>query len=1273
MAYFNYRNLDPTEFEALAKDIMERLLGRRLFRYGQGKDGGIDLCDDIKEKHIIVQCKKYQQGSFDSLYSVLNREEKPKIDNLNPKPERYYVFTSLELLPQQKQRILELFQEYMEESCIVDGITINNFFRDEQNHDLIPRNIKLFRYFPENYQYSPDDLSQIEENRLYDRLFSIFENDRKNHPSIRMMDPDPLLFPKGLPEILSDGRYAVEEQEDPRAIRDMIQESWKREDHRHILLIGEGGIGKTVAMLTLSEEDWFKKLGIPVIYVPLQRLDPFKGDLNRYIKEKIGSNNFERCIDLANGNLKGHPRLLLLLDGFNEIPDKYKKDAGKYIREWMERPGIQIITTSRLGFFLENSFSKYRLQPLPYSTVRSFLLTAGIKEEQLPGQNDKIWDVINVPLILTLYTQIEKVRETANHSASVLEWKDPNNAAHIIWDYLQIELYRYIEKDDSTYSTIQYATAILAIAPYVCCQMSRQNKFYIKREEFHNCIHEAMSFYTAHQELTSRQILKLRQKYAPYQKEDLFQEDNMEKYARILIDNMALFQEQESVDENRCLIYTYSLAHQNFRDAFASFFICSSLLKETDRREKKRLLDYADYSVKKYIIDHLSDDEMISIWNRHREEEPEDGYITWILMELIGLKRNYDYREIDFSNIDLSITNVHRLLSYRVDICPLPTDEKRFNKTKISINSLLPDGHSSSISSVAFSPDGRTLASITQNTVQLWNLENGNHVALELFSDDIINVAFTSNNKLVACCNSDDSLEVWECNLEDGKCRIIDTISKNFYFAKDRLNIQFSLDGKKMVFFVHSTIYIRYPYENKTRKIKKLFPGAVHLCLSLSSNGENLAYCICDHHIGICNIEKDEHIDLGRDTNYSRIVILSQDGKQLFSASLFNSIVVRNLDTGEIREMYNDSTITNMAVSPDGRQVATTSGGTISLWDTQSGECHELFTIDEHISSISYSPDGRYLAYGMYDGSVKIQDLVRDENRFIIRRSFRYEDSFCFHRGSGEIVGRLYDGRICVYNTVSGETETINNDCREKIFFDLINCLAYSSNGIDLVCGLNDGTVRRWNLKSGKYNILTGLGNIVSIACSKNGKILCGSSDNNVWLCDIFNNKIIHLGMLYGYGVGCYTIICVAFSPDERQVACLSEYHEDDYFCCHDEVDIWDLEDLKHCNVIAHSDSIEIQVGIIRSDDEIDWILKMKQSYQSKGLNKIAYSPEGEQMAIASSDDGLLYIKNIKDNNQTTERRFFIIPHLNLCGANFKLSIIDKHDKELFLMAGARV
>lgn len=152
MAYFNYRNLDPTEFEALALDVMQRLLGYRLFRYAQGKDGGIDLCDNISEKRIVVQCKKYQQGSYSNLLSVLKNDEKPKLAKMNPRPEKYYVFTSLELLQQQKKEILDLFQVYMEdESFIVDGIAINDFFRKEKNHDLINKNIKLFVSFPENY------------------------------------------------------------------------------------------------------------------------------------------------------------------------------------------------------------------------------------------------------------------------------------------------------------------------------------------------------------------------------------------------------------------------------------------------------------------------------------------------------------------------------------------------------------------------------------------------------------------------------------------------------------------------------------------------------------------------------------------------------------------------------------------------------------------------------------------------------------------------------------------------------------------------------------------------------------------------------------------------------------------------------------------------------------------------------------------------------------------------------------------------------------------
>ena len=854
MAYYNFRNLDPTEFEALAKDVMERLLGCSLNRYGPGQDDGIDLCDD--KKRIVVQCKRYQQGSFDKLYSVLKREEKPKIDKLDPRPEKYYIFTSLELLPQQKQKILDLFQEYMEgESCIVDGIAINDFFRDEQNHDLISRNIKLFLSFPENYQYSPADLSQIEANRLYDQLFSIFENDRKNHPSIRMMDPDPLLFPMGLPEVLSDGRFAVEKEEAPQPIKDMILDSWKREDYRHILLIGEGGIGKTVAMLTLPVEDWFKELEIPVIYVPLQKLDAFKGDLNRYIREKIGSDNYERCIELSNISPEGQPRLLLLLDGFNEIPDEYKKDAAKYIREWMERPGIQIITTSRLGFFLENSFSKYRLQPLPYDTVRSFLLSAGIKEEQLPRQSDRIWEVINISLMLTMYLQIEKTVETIRHSpsASILEWKKPDNAGHIIWDYLQMELYRCIQRDDTVHSAVHYATAILAIAPYVCCQMSRRNKFYITREIFHKLIREALAFYASHQDLLGSQILKVRDELDPYNQEKLFREENADRYERILVDNIALFQAQIIGPEKEVL----SLMHKNFRDALAAFFICSCLSRTPDVNEKKALLNQADYFVKEYMAEYFSDEELVFIWDRHRKEEPEDGQITFILLDLIGRQRDYDYRELDFSGLDLTSTNIHSLLSRRLDICPLPSDSKRFERTKISLDCLTPTGHAGRVRRIAFSPDGRHLTSgSSDRTVRIWDLESGESRVLEGHAGGVNSIAFSPDGRQLASGSSDRTLRVWD--LASGESRVL-----------------------------------------------RGHAGGVN-SVAFSPDGRYFASGSTDRTVRIWDIENGESRVLRGHADWIRSVAFSPDGMRLASGSSDRTVRIWDIETETFRELWKD-------------------------------------------------------------------------------------------------------------------------------------------------------------------------------------------------------------------------------------------------------------------------------------------------------------------------------------------------------------------------------
>ena len=156
MGRLNYNNVDPIEFEALAKDVMSRRLGVSLNRYGVGKDGGIDLSDDSLNPTIIVQCKRYDSSS--SATDVLVKERE-KIDKYGPSLKQYYVFTSASLLPQQIAKIRDAFGSYMvSDDNIVYNEKIEDFFNEQKNADIMEKHLKLFVSFPDWYRYegSPD-------------------------------------------------------------------------------------------------------------------------------------------------------------------------------------------------------------------------------------------------------------------------------------------------------------------------------------------------------------------------------------------------------------------------------------------------------------------------------------------------------------------------------------------------------------------------------------------------------------------------------------------------------------------------------------------------------------------------------------------------------------------------------------------------------------------------------------------------------------------------------------------------------------------------------------------------------------------------------------------------------------------------------------------------------------------------------------------------------------------------------------------------------------
>ena len=138
----NYANLNDMEFEALCRDIMERILGVSLRRFGPGKDGGVDLTDDVSTKTVVVQVKHYRNSPIDQLVRSL-KNELPKVKKL--KPQKYYICCSRDLGVENVRVLYEHFSTYMDsDRHILTLIEIDAFLHQEANRDILKRHFKLW-------------------------------------------------------------------------------------------------------------------------------------------------------------------------------------------------------------------------------------------------------------------------------------------------------------------------------------------------------------------------------------------------------------------------------------------------------------------------------------------------------------------------------------------------------------------------------------------------------------------------------------------------------------------------------------------------------------------------------------------------------------------------------------------------------------------------------------------------------------------------------------------------------------------------------------------------------------------------------------------------------------------------------------------------------------------------------------------------------------------------------------------------------------------------
>ncbi|RYO00688.1 putative WD repeat-containing protein, partial [Alternaria tenuissima] len=527
-------------------------------------------------------------------------------------------------------------------------------------------------------------------------------------------------------------------------------------------------------------------------------------------------------------------------------------------------------------------------------------------------------------------------------------------------------------------------------------------------------------------------------------------------------------------------------------------------------------------------------------------------------------------------------------------------------------------GHSLGVNAVAFSPDGKTLASAsTDRTAKVWNAGSGKALqTLNDHSDKVYAVAFSPDGKTLASASDDGTVQVWDAR--SGKA--LQTLNDH---SDQVYAVAFSPDGKTMASRSgDGTIKVWDARSGKALQTLKGHPYSL-TAIAFSPDGKTLASASWGK-VEVWDAGSGKALQMLKGHSQSVTAIaFSSDGKTLASASDDKTVKVWNAGSGKaLQTLKGHSDVVNaMAFSPDGKTLASASRDkTVKVWNAESGKA--LQTLKGHssfVNAVAFSPDGKTLASASTDRTVKVWDAGSGKALQTPKGHSQSVTAIAFSPDGKMLASASDDKTVKVWNAGSGKAlQTL------KGHSDVVNAMAFSPDGKTLASASRDKTVKVWDVGSGKaLQTLKGHSySITAIAFSPDGKTLASASwDKTVKVWDAGSGKALQT--LKGHSS---VVSAVAFSPDGKTLASASDDKT---------VKVWDagsgkaLQTLKghssEVNAVAFSSngktlaSASTDVTVKVWDAGSGKALQTLDGY-TLGFNAAAFSPDGKMLASASDD-----------------------------------------------------
>ena len=399
---------------------------------------------------------------------------------------------------------------------------------------------------------------------------------------------------------------------------------------------------------------------------------------------------------------------------------------------------------------------------------------------------------------------------------------------------------------------------------------------------------------------------------------------------------------------------------------------------------------------------------------------------------------------------------------------------------------LWPTGHQNWVKSAAFSPDGQTIASGSDDkTIRLWDVATGQ--IKNILTDHrggVRSVTFSPDGSTLVSGSDDKTIRLWDVTTGLQK-QTLTGHEASIY------SITLSPDGSTLMSgSSDNAIYFWDIATGQHLETLREYVGAVN-SIALSPNNTIIASArgkdifLWDVTTGLQKQTLTGH------TERVSSIVFSPDSETLASGSDDGTIRLWDIAIGQTQKILTErsGTIRGIAFSPDGQTLTGTSGGYIFLWDVATGLREQTLGEGSNIISVAFSPDGETLATGNDDTTIHLWDVTTETKK----------------------------------QTLTGHGGPVNS-------------IAFSTDGKILASGGDDSTIRLWNVATGQHlkTLIGHTSRVLNVSFSPDKPILMsGSTDETISLWDALTGE--HLETQETPITG--SISTISFSPDGEILA----------------------------------------------------------------------------------------------------------------------------------------